>query len=76
MPMKKSTNLRKASTAGKQVKMRLGAMEIVIGNDPALDSAELPEEMETPSQRYRLKPDEICCIFHAHDDISAFMEVD
>ena len=76
MPMKKSNNLRKASTAGKNVNMRLGTMEILIGFDPVLDSAVLPEEMEKPSQHCSLKKDEICCIFHGHDDISGFMEVD
>ena len=73
MPMKKSINLRKAKAARKNVKMRLGTMEILIGHDPVLDKAGLPAEKEKPSQHCRLKKSEICCIFYEHDDISGLM---
>ena len=71
--MKKSINFGKAEKAKNSVKMRLGTMEILIGHDPALDRAILPEEMKTPSQHCELERDEICYIFHAHEDVSGFV---
>jgi hypothetical protein len=73
MPMKKSNNLEEAYKAKNQVKMRLGSMEITIGHDPMVDRAILPEEMKTSEQHCSLKPDEVCCIFHGHDDMSSLM---
>lgn len=71
--MKKSINFGKAEKAKSSGKMRFGTMEILIGHDLTLGGAMLPEEMKTPSQHCGLRRDEICGIFHEHEDISGLM---